>query len=294
MGNNKRMLFIFYGINLLFGMIVMLPLRGALNSFAGHSLMGEKLAGRIDMDFLFEFLINNKGAVGETASLLFIVAAVYGLSGLFLSGGAFSVFAAEGEYSSSLFWGSAAKYCGRFLRLFLWSLPVLVIFYCIQFVENGVVRLIFGKDPYQNIAFWGGSVRILLGYVGIILYYVLFDYARIYVVVNDERKTRVALWRGIKFIFRNFFKTLGLAAVLFVVGIVVLIIYNPLADALHAPNGLIVFVLFLLQQMYMLFRMSLKLTLYASQVDLYGQLSPRQVAPQPLPEPELPAEPAMG
>lgn len=274
MWENKRMVVTFYAVNLLIGLLVTLPFRNVLGSFVGHSLTGEKLAGRFDMDFLFDFLTNNKGAVDAITGLIFVAAALYGLAGLFLSGGAFTVIAGEGGYSASVFWGSAARHFGRFFRLFLWSVPVFAIFYCVQFIETGIVRLVFGGDPYQNVLYWGGWVRLGLAYIGILFYTMAFDYARIYLVLHDERRTRFAMWQGTKFSFTHPFKTFGLALTVFVTGAIVLVIYNPIADLLIAPHALVVILLIIVQQLYMVFRMGLKLTLYASQVDLYNRLAP--------------------
>jgi hypothetical protein len=51
------------------------------------------------------------------------------------------------------------------------------------------------------------------------------------------------------------------------------VIYNPIANSLSAPNLLIVFMLFVWQQVYMVFRMMLRLTFYSSQLHLYQSLS---------------------
>jgi energy-coupling factor transporter transmembrane protein EcfT len=120
-----------------------------------------------------------------------------------------------------------------------------------------------------------------IGYIGIIIYYLVLDYARIYTISNDERKMRRALWYGIKFTFRNFFRTFSLTLMLFLIGIIVLVIYNPIADSLHAPSGFIIFTLFIAQQIYMFIRMTLKLTLYSSQVKLYNALTPKEEIVEP-------------
>ena len=84
---------------------------------------------------------------------------------------------------------------------------------------------------------------------------------------------RISLWRGIKFAFGNFWKTFGLALLLFITGIIALVIYNPIADLLHAPYSIVILLLFIWQQIYMVFRMVLKLTLYSGEVRLYGLVS---------------------
>ncbi len=270
---NKRMVLIYYLANLFFGIVLMLPFRTILSRFVGHSLMGTRLAGRLDMDFLFEFFKHNPNITSTYAGLILIVPAIYWLFTLFLSGGAFSVFASGEKYTSALFWGSAVKYFGRFIRLVLWSIPAFVILFCLQFLWNAIERILFGSDPYQYITHWGGWIKVGLRYISIILYFIVLDYARIYAITTDERRMRISLWHGIKFAFSNSTKTFGLAFILFAVGIIALIIYNPIADLLSAPLSIVILLLFLWQQIYMVFRMMLRLTLYAGEVNLYHTIS---------------------
>ncbi|MDZ7343998.1 MAG: hypothetical protein ONA90_05740, partial [candidate division KSB1 bacterium] len=246
--------------------------------FIGNSLMGAKLGGPLDMDFLFEFFKHKGEAIGAFNGLILVVPAAYWLFTLFLSGGALAVFASGGKYTPVLFWGSAAKYFGRFIRLALWCVPAFAMLFSIQFVETGIQRLIFGSDPYQNIIYWGGWIKLGLRSLGILLFGLILDYARIHAVLTEERRMRFSVWQSIRFAFGNFLQTFGLALLLLMIGAVALLIYNPIADSLSAPNAVIVFMLFLLQQAYMIFRTTLRLTLYSSQLHLYRQLS-AEVAP---------------
>ncbi len=270
---NKRLVLVYYLANLFFGLILMLPLRSVLNKFVGHSLMGAKLGGYLDADFLVEFFKYNSSTIDSIKGLFLIVPLSYWLFSLFLSGGAFSIFASGEEYSPSLFWRNAAKYFGRFVRLVLWCLPVIAVLFCLQFIWSAIERVFFGSDPYQYITYWGGWIKVGLRYVSILLIALVLDYARIYTVLTDERRMRISVLKGIKFVFQKFLLSFGLVLLLFIIGAIVLIIYNPIANALHAPNIVIIFILLLLQQIYMFFRMLLRLTKFSSQMYLYNSLS---------------------
>jgi hypothetical protein len=275
---NKRMVVVFYLANLFFGLLLLLPLRAILHNFVDNSQMGAKLGGPLDMDFLFEFFKHNGEVIPAFMGLVLIVPAANWLFTLFLSGGAFATFSSDEKYNAAFFWGNSAKYFGRFIRLTLWGLPVFAVLFCLQFLETGVQRLIFGSDPYQNISYWGGWIKIGLRQIGFLLSFMILDYARMHAVLNDERKMRTSLLQGLKFAFGNFLYTFGLAFLLLVIGGIALVIYNPIANRLAAPNALIVIMLFVWQQIYMLFRTLLRLTAYASQLDLY-----RQRAAEPVP-----------
>jgi hypothetical protein len=88
---NKRMIVVYYLANFLFALVLMLPMYYIINSFVGYSLVGQKLANRMDMDFLMEFLTRPNTGIIAVRGLMLIVPALYWLFGLFLSGGAFFI-----------------------------------------------------------------------------------------------------------------------------------------------------------------------------------------------------------
>jgi hypothetical protein len=274
---NKRMILIFYLGNLILGLIIILPLRAIIDEFVGYRLMGAKLAGRLDMDFLFELLLHNHSFGDVLRGMIFFAPAVYWLFLLFLSGGAFVIFAHNEKYSSPIFWGNCGRFFGRFIRLSIWSLPLLAVFFALPLLAKGLLRLFFGSDPYQYITYWGRWLQAGLGFVSFLLFGMVLDYARIHTVLTDERNMRASLWRGFRFAFGKFKHTLGLAALLFVIGGLILAMSTPVANGLAAPSAIIVALMFLIQQFYMILRMGLRLTLYAGQIHLYKTASTNSI-----------------
>jgi hypothetical protein len=290
--HTKRLVLVYYLANLVLALAAAYPLTRAFSSFAGHSLMAKKLALGFDFDLLFEFLHENAGALSAFTGIFLGALALYILLGLFFSGGALSTFIAGGRYSPALFWGNAAQYFGRFFRLALWSVPAFIVFFALQFVVPLLVRLFFGKTPYEYITVWGAFARIVVATIGFMLYVLVLDYARIYAIANGERRMRKALWKGVTFTFGNFFRTFGLTLAVFLMGLVLLVVYNVLADLLRAPNGFVLFMLVVVQQLTMASRMYLRLTLLAAQTHLYGMLLPREEPQGPAPHPDQGPAPA--
>jgi hypothetical protein len=266
------MIAVFYLANLIFGFIIILPLRAIIDDFVGYSLVGEELANRFDMDFLFELLVHRESFIPTVSGLIFIVPVVYWLVLLFLSGGAFAIFASAENYSAKLFWGSCGKYFGRYLRLALWSLPMLAILLAVPFLVKGLQWLILGRDPYEYFIYWAGWLRTVLGFAAILTFGIIFDYARIYTVRTDENRMRVSLWQGFRFALGNFKYTFGLAGLLFLAGGLILAIYYPISNSLSTPSIIVVALLFLTQQLYMTVRMMLRLTSYSSQLQIHRSL----------------------
>ncbi|TAK61281.1 MAG: hypothetical protein EPO24_05895 [Bacteroidetes bacterium] len=236
--------------------------------------MGNSLAGGINMDFFFEFIVNNSGGMKMLGGIIFVVSLLYGGISLFISGGAISLMVRKERWNSSLFWGDSAKYFGRLLRLFLLSIPVFIIFYLVQFIELAIVRIFFGSDPYENVKFWGAIIRIGIGYLGILVYYMILDYAKIYAIKNDERNMSKALWKSIIFTMKNFFTTFSLACSFFIIGVVALLLFKVTSEFVSGSQALMILFLIILQQMYLAFKMFIKLMLYSSQTMLYFKLMP--------------------
>lgn len=283
---NWRMVLIYYLSSLVFGLILTLPVWTSLRQFVGASEMGALLAGRLDWDFVIEFLHNNPSLLPTLQRLLALMFLLHTLWSLFLSGGAFAIFAAGRKYEPAAFWSGAAKYFGRFLRLAAWSLLPAFALLLLLFLPGLLKRVIFGSDPYENVGYWMGWVTVGWSYVCLLFFKLVFDYARIHVVMAEDRQMRFALAEGLRFALRNFARAFALSLLFFCAGLLVLAVYNPLADSLAAPSALVIFLLFVLQQAYLFWRKALGLALYASQVQLYRE-SQRAAHEEPQPVNEL-------
>lgn len=283
---NWRMVLVYYLSSLVFGLILTLPMWTSLRQFVGASEMGALLAGRLDWDFVIEFLHNNPSLLPTLQRLLALMFLLHTLWSLFLSGGAFAVFAAGRKYEPAAFWSGAAKYFGRFLRLAAWSLLPAFALLLLLFLPGLLKRVIFGSDPYENVGYWMGWVTVGWSYVCLLFFKLVFDYARIHVVMAEDRQMRFALAEGLRFALRNFARAFALSLLFFCAGLLVLAIYNPLADSLAAPSALVIFLLFVLQQAYLFWRKALGLALDASQVQLYRELQ-RATHEEPQPANEL-------
>jgi hypothetical protein len=278
-GAAKRMVLTYFLANLFCGLVLALPLRRLLDSTISNTVLGEPLGGRIDMNFLMDLIFNHKDFIVTWRGLILIVPAFYLLINIFLSGGALSVLAGQEKYSTTLFWSGAAKYFGRFVRLWLMALPVFVIFFLMPFVEEGVTRVLFGADPYQYVTYWARWVRVALFGGAALLSYMFFDYARIYSVLRGEPRMRFAWRHGLKFLFENLRKTFLLAASLGLIGIIGMIVYNFFADRLFAANMWVLLLLFLLQQTFMVFRMFMKVATFAAQANFYQSVELARATP---------------
>lgn len=272
MWSNKRLLLPFYIANLFFGLLIMLPFAYTLDDFVGPSLMRQKIGQAMDYDFIFEFLHYAASGLSTVTGMIMIIPFIYMVVSLFLSGGAFLIFAGKEKYTPALFWGGAAAFFGRFVRLALMALPVLAALFCLRYLVDLFQWLFYGSDPYEYAIYWGAWFKMALGYLGLILYGLIFDYARIHLVITAGRKVRQSLWRGAGFAFANLFKTFGLAFVLFLIGWAMVLLYYFISHIFAAPGWFLMVLLVIIQQLYIIMRLALRLTAYAGQTELYRRL----------------------
>ncbi|MCI0514195.1 hypothetical protein L0128_13345 [candidate division KSB1 bacterium] len=283
---HKKLVLIYYFANLVMSLLIMLPFRSILNDFAGHSLMGAKIAGQLDLDFLFEFFEYNSNALAGVGILILIVPMIYWFLSLFLSGGAFATLTSSVASVSVPFWENCARYFKRFTILVLWLIPMFIILLwlpeCLVFLQ----RLIWGRDPYQSVTFWSTQLRMVLRFGCMLLLFLLLDYARIYLVLKADARPIEAIRNGMAWLYRHFWTAFGLTLLLFLAGLVWLGLYHVVADRLNLAAPIIIFCLFIWQQLYIIGRMLMRLSLYSSQVQLYQNLkssqSMRIEAPAPI------------
>ncbi len=263
----RRLMGVLYFADLIFALLLTLPLWAVVDSFGG------RMAGGLDVNFFIELTAYNETALaGLVAPMLFVVG-LYVLVALFFSGGALAVLAGGEGYQPVFFWGQAAKLFGRFLRLLAWSLLVLLTLSLAPLAAYGLQRLLYGSDPYESVLFWGFCLQTGLALVGLFVYRIVLDYARIHAVLTGENRMRVSLWRGVRFTFRHFGRAFGLALLLLLAGLLALGVYRPMAQALSASTTTTVVVaVFSLQQLYVVWRMALRVTRYASELELFRAL----------------------
>ncbi len=258
-----RLIGVLYIAELLCALVLTLPLWAILDRFGGW------MAGGLDVNFFIELHAYHDAELGGLAKPRQLIVVGYVLACLFFSGGALAVLAGGERCQPSVFWGQAAKFFGRFLRLAVWSLLVLLSVSLAPLAAYGLQKLVYGSDPYEKVLFWGFWLQVGLAVAGLFVYRIVLDYARIHTVLADEKRMRVSLWKGVRFTVGNPGRTLGLAFLLLFAGGVAIALYRPLAGALGAPTSTMVVLLFLLQQLYIIWRMAFRVTRYASQLELY-------------------------
>lgn len=283
----RRMIAVYYLATLAAAAAIVFPLAEFISSRLTHSFETHRLFGNLDAAWVVEMVFNYQTTPLRLVLLSALcVGGVFMLLNTFLAGGAIAVFHREDD----TFFGASARFFLRFLRLLLISL----VFYGVVLAINGAVNA--GIDRLKEdsmvarpwaILHWVqlSIVFLLFGTVNMI-----FDYAKVWCVVENRRSALKATLAALRFVFANPGRTLSVYWTCAAFGLLFLLAYHGLSELIGQGSALTVVILFFVRQIYAVARVWTRLWTWSSEVHLYEAARPAPVAaPEPEPAPELPA-----
>ncbi len=219
-------------------------------------------------DLVFRFRISP-----QHIDLLIILTAFYGLLWVFLAGGFIGLFAQNRRGSLSELLSEGARYFGPFFRLSLFS--VLIIYLLFIFIFDPVTRLISPgteREASELTPFLYYMIRNMIVVLLLGLLSMSTDYAKVRIVVDDRSSALIAFFAGIWFAFRHLPQTGGLYLFLSVVGFLLISVYAVIESQISQTGYASILLMFLLQQLYIVTRLSLKVGFFATQTALYSTI----------------------
>jgi len=228
-----------------------------------------KTLGGFLYDFFFRWEINK-----TSTSLLFLLSLLYVCVNSFLSGAFIGVYSKEYPFSFTEFLSEGARYFGKFFRIMLVALLVYFLFFnlVVDWINNDIARWTQAEAsetvPYTYYMIRNVIVLFLFSFLSMI-----FDYARVRMVMDDRTSSLAAAAAGTKFAMTNARSTYGLYLLLCLVGFVLMALYAIIEKVTPQDSYWPLLFLFVLQQCYMLARLGLKAAFYACQTGLYQTIS---------------------
>jgi hypothetical protein len=196
-----RVIWICWAATLAFALVLALPLAALLQADLGHSLTEPGI------EWLVEFYAATRGWPPLwLAPAAAVVAALYAVLAAFLTGGIISVTGMQ----IPKFWTAAGRYVGAMLRLLLLSAVAygLVLLASGGLGQLGRHLLSQSMEERPLVLFsWFRAGLTLLALLGVGM---VFDYARIRLVVEDSRSATRSLVGAVGFVLRHPRKTCAL------------------------------------------------------------------------------------
>jgi hypothetical protein len=295
-------------------------LGNSLDAHLGRSLVANAAAERFDYEWWQEFWAQASGigrtftpsvvgfastldhlsslldGEGEAVSISALLAA-YLLTWTFLSGGILDRYARRRPTRAHGFFGAAGACFWRLLRLGV----IAAIVYGLLFgyvhrwlLDDAYGRLTRDLTVERTAFVWRLTLYALFGAL-LVAVNVLFDYAKIRIVVEDRRSAVGALRAAVAFVVRHTDRVIALYA-MNALAFVLLVGVWALAAPGAAVSGRVVWVAFAAAQLYLLARLALKLQFIASQTALFqaSLAHAGYTAAPPQVWPESPAAEALG
>jgi hypothetical protein len=228
-----------------------------------------KTLGNFLYDFFFRWEINR-----ASTSLLFLLSLVYICVNSFLAGGFIAVYSKEYPFSFTEFLTEGARYFGKFFRITLIALLVYFVFFnvIVDWINSSIARWTQAEAsetvPYTYYMIRNVVVLFFFSFLSMI-----FDYARVRMVVDDRVSSLAASAAGSKFAVTNHHSTYGLYLLLCLIGFVFVALYAMIERIIPQDSYWPLLILFVIQQCYMLARFWLKAGFYACQTKLYQTIS---------------------
>lgn len=294
----KMVLFLFL-INLLFSLILGIPMYNSLKNSLGASEAGNRMVESFDYIWWEEFrdeaqglertftpAIIGKGAIltnlesliqmriFSAPAILIGFGLLYIILHTFLAGGILSTFNQdEPRFAVKEFLQGAGSHFLRFFALMLFSW--LFLFVLGAFLRDAILPVIYdiSSNSYSEVIPF--LLMLALSIITLFLLFfvqMVFDYARIKVVLEDENNVLKASGKAFLFVFKHPFSTLGLFYLIFFLSIVVTAIYILVKEIIPQSDILTVVAAFFLQQLFIFALVWIRCLLYASQWELYRYL----------------------
>jgi len=225
-------------VNGLFAFALAAPFLLLIQQDVGRSFLGNTLRG-LDVAWLAELVYRARALPSLATGILLAGAGLYLLLTVFLSGGLAGRLVTEGEkISLEGFCGDAGRFFWRYFRLFLLSLP----FYLLGLGLAGrLAAAATGAWSKTAVTEWtailASNLSLLVSILALTIVQMIFDYAKVLIAADDERRVLKGLGHALRFLGRRFLGAWGLyllTTFVFVLGgVVFLAVTNVLPS--HGP-----------------------------------------------------------
>lgn len=266
----KGVLIIWFSLLLLISLLV-IPMKGALRSGLGNSMITEKLADGINIEVFAELGQVFSSLISFFASGFLLVLLAGFLLNVFFAGGLFGTLrGASGKFLSSEFFKASARNFWSFMVISLiLSLIIMTLLFIIVGIPLGIVS--------QSQTASEGSMQTAVKITGLIFLLLLpilllvADYSRAWQVSADHPACFKAIGYGFSRTFKTFLTSYPLMIIVLLIQILFGWFVLTVIPGLRPASGIGVFLLFLLTQLLFVIKILLRAWRYGSVTALMEQ-----------------------
>jgi hypothetical protein len=207
---NKRYIFWFWLLDLLFAYLGTISFRENAHSIFDHSLYGDQLVHGFHLWTWIEFLSrpDSGSFAGMTSPALFFAIAFFMASFLFMPG-VFAGYASTYRYPREDFFRSCGRNLWRFIRILIISGIIMGVVAGVLFGINSPIFRKAGESTNELLPFETQVVSISIIFLIMTMLRIWFDLAETDAVLNDQRAVRRSIAAGFRHAFRSWVRLLA-------------------------------------------------------------------------------------
>lgn len=263
-----RVVLVLYLVSLVFGLVLVVPLLPLLGQSLGHRLTGAGIESRLEVSIIADLVRTGAADLQMFHRFAGVLFLLHLLLATFLSGGILALLLSpRGEGWWARFLTGCGHFFGRFVRLLLIHLGILVVVAALNHGANLFINLLFEDSTHAWLAALAMVGKQLLLIVVLLGAAMVFGYARILTVLHDRRSMSAALATATAFVLRNAGPVITLRGLALAAGGAALAVYW--LSSRYLLPGSAWLTLLVLQQVAILLQKFLSVLLYASELNLY-------------------------
>ena len=211
---------------------------------------------------------------------IFAIALAYLFVAAFFNGGAIALFADERKaFSAARFFSAAGANFHHMAALAATTVAVFALIY--KVIHPAIFYLadqIVGDSLSQSFAWWINLVAYLIILNIVFFVTLVFDYAKVIVISEKKESSWLCIWLAIKFIFKNFAKTIGLNLLLVFCAVVLVLLGGTILSVIKPAQLFLLLISFIIQQFFILAKIGMRLTFYASETVMFTRYTAARAA----------------
>jgi len=261
---------VLYAVNVVFAAAAAVPFLIIAQTELGHSLLGSSVRPA-DLMWLGETALKYGDALPALLAGLLVAAVLYLALQVFLNGGVFGrLLDREGRATLAAFTGDCGRYFGRFTRIFLVSLVFLFLTFGIVLeLVSALIGPAMKSAPTEWLPLILSNAHFLIALLLLSIVHMVVDYTRIAVVADNERRVLKALRHALIFLKRRFFRAWALYLLIVGAALAGTIGLSAVLGPLGGPGTATVIAAFAVMQIYILFRLLVRMLFVAAQAEFY-------------------------
>ncbi len=288
-----RMWGFLYLINLIFALLVAIPMHNLLERTTGRSLAAERLLSDFDYPVFQDFMNEYGDEVAVVMGQSRVMFAFYLLLSIFLAGGILSIFKNHSQkFSFRDFWGGCTMYFWRMLRLTVYFLIIHIFIFSVFAVFFYAGWLREGLDGLKSEVQLINALKIMLPVYLLVasLFFMVQDYAKIHVVHRNPNWLFFPFWQSFSIAFGNFWKTYPLYLLNALTFAIIFVVFWYFRFSGNMDNMAMIAITFALGQAFIFARIGTKLLNLGSATLMYQSIVEEFPDRETIAQSEIPEE----